>query len=285
MGGKFEVGCPHKCDCEWNIKRGKFVHCHCPKDHLRCLFKVRAVKSLMSDQYQLRECQLKHDCGFYHHSNKITSAYLAERYIDDWKADPRWSLKAFIDKVYRDLGLTIGYSKAWFTRARVKQILYGDGDKQYAKVYQYAFALLKYNRGSTAIVVVENNEHTSSPHFARMNDSLCNCKGWKKNNIFPVAWAIVEVENTTSWTWCLELLMNDTGHIDGDGLTLMSDRQKGLIEAISITAPKADVRFCVRHIWANFKKKFAGTLFKEAFWKAAKATTLVRYWKPYNTLL
>ncbi|XP_021743103.1 uncharacterized protein LOC110709199 [Chenopodium quinoa] len=38
--------------------------------------------------------------------------------------------------------------------------------------------------------------------------------------------------------------------------------------------PYADKRYCVRHIWANFKLQFSGATFKELFWSAARATTL-----------
>ncbi|XP_021714957.1 uncharacterized protein LOC110682915 [Chenopodium quinoa] len=92
------------------------------------------------------------------------------------------------------------------------------------------------------------------------------------NNIFPVAWAIVEVENKDNWTWFLDLLLKDTGFEQGHGLTLMLDRQKGLIEAIAVVDSKAEVRFCARHIWANFKLRFHGDTFKELFWKAARST-------------
>lgn len=48
------------------------------------------------------------------------------------------------------------------------------------------------------------------------------------NNIFPVAWGVVEVENSDSWIWFLGQLMKDVAHLNGEGLTLMSDRQKVL---------------------------------------------------------
>lgn len=35
----------------------------------------------------------------------------------------------------------------------------------------------------------------------------------------------------------------------------------------------AEVRFCVRHLYANFKKKFSGLLLKQQLWASAKATT------------
>ncbi|XP_048494366.1 uncharacterized protein LOC104908537 [Beta vulgaris subsp. vulgaris] len=64
------------------------------------------------------------------------------------------------------------------------------------------------------------------------------------NNIFPLAWAVVEVENTESWTWFLTLLVEDLDNFPtGEGLTLMSDRQKGLLDAITTCVPKAEIRY------------------------------------------
>ena len=44
--------------------------------------------------------------------------------------------------------------------------------------------------------------------------------------MFPIAWAVVEGENQTSWTWFIQLLMRDLGISDGLGWTIISDQQK-----------------------------------------------------------
>jgi hypothetical protein len=44
--------------------------------------------------------------------------------------------------------------------------------------------------------------------------------------IFPVAFAIVEVENTSSWKWFLTALKQDLGIINTAPWTIMSDKQK-----------------------------------------------------------
>ena len=46
------------------------------------------------------------------------------------------------------------------------------------------------------------------------------------NQIYPLAWAVVEVECKDSWKWFLEYLMQDIGLTDGLGVTLMSDQHK-----------------------------------------------------------
>ena len=36
--------------------------------------------------------------------------------------------------------------------------------------------------------------------------------------------------------------------------------------------PRVDQRFCVRHLYNNFRKKYPGKKLKKLMWKAAKAT-------------
>ena len=46
------------------------------------------------------------------------------------------------------------------------------------------------------------------------------------NQMFPIAWAVVEVECTESWTWFITLLKNDLDLCDGYNYTLITDQQK-----------------------------------------------------------
>ncbi|CAI9293987.1 unnamed protein product [Lactuca saligna] len=46
------------------------------------------------------------------------------------------------------------------------------------------------------------------------------------NQVYPIAWAVVDVENKSNWTWFLELLIGDLDLIDGRGLVVISDQHK-----------------------------------------------------------
>ncbi|GKD75108.1 hypothetical protein Tco_1333390, partial [Tanacetum coccineum] len=56
------------------------------------------------------------------------------------------------------------------------------------------------------------------------------------NQMFPVAWAVVGVENTNNWAWVLSLLSDDLDLDDGDDATIISDGHKGLLEAVRAAA-------------------------------------------------
>nr|GEV62438.1 multidrug resistance-associated protein 5 [Tanacetum cinerariifolium] len=76
----------------------------------------------------------------------------------------------------------------------------------------------------------------------------------RNNHIYPVAWAVVNVENKDKWTWFFELLEQDLGSSRGNRLTLMSDQHKGLIEVVKDVMPNAEHRQCARHIYENKRK-------------------------------
>ena len=43
------------------------------------------------------------------------------------------------------------------------------------------------------------------------------------DNIFPITYAIVEIENECSWTWFLGCLLDDIGHLDENGRFFILD--------------------------------------------------------------
>nr|GEV08812.1 pentatricopeptide repeat-containing protein [Tanacetum cinerariifolium] len=116
--------------------------------------------------------------------------------------------------------------------------------EHYALLRTYAKVILESNNGSTV----------------------------KDNHIFSVAWAVVNVENKDNWSWFLQLLGEDLDLSTGNGLTLMSDQHKGLIEAVKDVMPYAEHRQCARHIYEGFRKQFSGAHFRGLLWAASKAS-------------
>ena len=91
--------------------------------------------------------------------------------------------------------------------------------------------------------------------------------------IFPMAVAVAEGENEDTWTWFLALVCsalnidNDNG---GDGMVVLSDREKGLANAVKTLLPRAAHSPCVFHIQKNVKARFK-TALNGLLFKAAKA--------------
>ncbi|XP_044437158.1 protein FAR1-RELATED SEQUENCE 6-like [Triticum aestivum] len=94
------------------------------------------------------------------------------------------------------------------------------------------------------------------------------------NNIYPLAFGIVGQEDTPNWCWFLHQLKICLGGEVGrfGPYTIMSDRQKGLLNAVNAVFPKCNQRFCLRHIYANFQNAgFRGEDLKKCMDNAAYA--------------
>lgn len=68
------------------------------------------------------------------------------------------------------------------------------------------------------------------------------------------------------------MLSEDIDCHEGEGLTIISDMQKGLIQAVQQLLLRAEHRHCARHIYCNWAKKWRGEEPKMHFWACARST-------------
>jgi len=86
---------------------------------------------------------------------------------------------------------------------------------------------------------------------------LCALGRDPNNQMYPIAWAIVEKETSESWYWFIGLLQKDLNiAANGEDWVVISYQQKGLLNAISELLQHAEHRMCTRHTYANWRKKY-----------------------------
>ncbi|KAE8735657.1 hypothetical protein F3Y22_tig00000340pilonHSYRG01097 [Hibiscus syriacus] len=211
-----------------------------------------------------------------------------------------WQIKSYIlrQDVLEDHVYKMSLSKCLRAKNLALDMVLGSHKGQYSKIYDYLGEIRSSNPGSKTILKLDNRV------FERMYISLQACKkGFKgcrpiisidgchlkgyyggtllaavgidgNDSIYPIAYAVVESENESSWTWFLLLLATDLEIETSHNITFMSDKQKGLVEAMMHVLPNAEHRTCVRHLYSNFKNnaQFKGKNLKDALWKATRAT-------------
>ena len=77
------------------------------------------------------------------------------------------------------------------------------------------------------------------------------------NGMFPVAYYIGLSEDTLNWKKFLENMYPYVSR-HPKPLTLMSDRQKRLIEVVTEVFPNSYQRFCFRHMVKNLRTMYRG---------------------------
>ena len=223
---------------------------------------------------------------------------MASKYVDYFKADEKMNIKNFRRLIEKDWNMTTSKSKLWRTKRLVKKKIEGDELEQYNCMWDYAHEFKRSNPGSTFYLGL-NEGRFSSCYFSldackmgfmqacrpvicldgchlktKYGGVLLTAIGMDPNDcIYPIAFAIVEVENTQSWKYFLANLKSDLGIDNTYPWTLMSDKQKGLIKGVREFFPDAEHRHCVRHIWQNFQQIHKGDVLKNQLWKCARSNT------------
>ncbi|CAG8816407.1 21146_t:CDS:2, partial [Dentiscutata erythropus] len=88
--------------------------------------------------------------------------------------------------------------------------------------------------------------------------------------LVPVAFAIGSVENSSNWAWFCENLNVALPLINTNESVIISDREKGISDAVYSKLPNAFHAYCVWHIEKNVNTKFR-TKLDGKIWAAAKA--------------
>jgi hypothetical protein len=92
-----------------------------------------------------------------------------------------------------------------------------------------------------------------------------------EDRILPLAWALVPGENETWWSWFCEHLAKAFDVGLPDQYVIISDRDKGLLNAVQSKLPGANHAMCCQHIAENIHKRFGKE--HKALWQIANIHT------------
>nr|XP_043639155.1 uncharacterized protein LOC122610227 [Erigeron canadensis] len=232
---------------------------------------------------------------------------MARQIREQRSRNPGIPTKALQEELEQKLQISVYWMKAFRAKTQASTDNKGDFHTQFSLLRDYCEELKLQNPGTTIKIEVERscNPEATTRQFKRIYVCIGALKeGWKEcmrdligldgafmrgpypgqvltavgvdsnNGIYPVAFAVVEAETRDSWTWFLECLGLDLELESHYNFTFISDRQKGLIQAIGNVFPSAEHRYCVKHIHENMKHHWRGKLYKDIFWRCATATTV-----------
>ncbi|KAG8363744.1 hypothetical protein BUALT_Bualt19G0054100 [Buddleja alternifolia] len=266
-----------------------------------CRWRIHASPVQGSSVFQIKSIHNMHTCSKTFDNSLAKTKYIAKRLEKIIRDYPFVSTEQLKNNVSRRIGLEVSAQK--IARAKNEAIakIVGEDGKQYELLWDYCETVRAKNPGSQ--ILLRMKEGAEPPVFDKMyfsltamkNGFLAGCRpiiqldgcflktlfggqllvavGRDGNdNMVPIALAVVQVENLENWKWFLSVMLEDIGGLDqSHRWTFITDRQKGLLEAIAELAPYAEHRYCVRHMYENFKKKYSSMELKNLFWSAASS--------------
>ncbi|KAE8661931.1 hypothetical protein F3Y22_tig00113722pilonHSYRG00349 [Hibiscus syriacus] len=170
-------------------------------------------------------------------------------------------LKEIQRRVQSEIHVNVNMSKCRREKNMVTSRLGGNMKEEFANLWVYADELQAKNPGSTIKMAVNRVSDNSPPHFKRFYGS----KYIGKKGMYPIAWAIVEGEITDSWSWFLNIVVENLGLDDGFGYTIISDQHKGIEIALNDVLPRVKLRNCARHVFANWTGSKKEKMWTKAF--------------------
>ncbi|XP_021742853.1 uncharacterized protein LOC110708933 [Chenopodium quinoa] len=195
-----------------------------------------------------------------------------------------WAIK----KIWPDrYGIYMKQASLYRLKRYVIQELFGGHDESYSLMPRYADMICQTNPESKGFLAAcrpligVDGAHLKGNY----GGILLSAVGLDGNNeIYPIAFAIVSVEDKESWSYFFWHLYNIVKQSNRQHWTIISDRQKGVDLALKDVWPDAKRRYCCRHLNRNYKKEFPGPLMYTLFWRACNATNKFTFRKAMERL-
>ncbi|GJW88839.1 mutator type transposase [Tanacetum coccineum] len=202
-----------------------------------------------------------------------TYQWFSKELVQQLKTNPYIPVRAVQEQLTQKHELNVTQSKAFRAKQEAEKKLRGDYTQQYKMLRDYVMELQETNPNTTVKIDVQSEANHEVPTrvFKRIYVCLGPLKaGFKagmrdllgldgafmkgpypgqvltavgvdpNNGIYPLAYGLVETENTESWTWFLTQLGDDLELYRNSNFTFVSDRQKGIIPAIANLFPNAE---------------------------------------------
>ncbi|XP_057739666.1 uncharacterized protein LOC130956664 [Arachis stenosperma] len=242
--------------------------CRCKLFGDQCCWMVRVAKTRASRFWEVRKYQGPHNClastTLQDHA-QLDSNVICQHIFPMVQADATICIKVLQGSVESAYGYKVSYKKVWLAKQKAIAIIYGDWDDSYNQLQRYFNALQTFIPGTivdlqTRPYYVGNTLDCDSVmfHLVFWSSPLCveafkHCKPLvsvdgthlygkytetllmgiaqdENNNILPIAFALLERENTDAWYF---FLTNLRRHVATQpGVLLISDRHASIKSAL-----------------------------------------------------
>uniref|UniRef100_A0A1D1YPN8 Protein FAR1-RELATED SEQUENCE 5 n=1 Tax=Anthurium amnicola TaxID=1678845 RepID=A0A1D1YPN8_9ARAE len=273
-----------------------------------CPWRIHAAKLPGVPTFTIRTIRESHTCsGITHLGHQQASVqWVANSVEERLRENPNYKPKEILEDIHRVHGITLSYKQAWRGKERIMAAVRGSFEEGYCLLPQYCEQIKRTNPGSIANVYGNPEDGCFQRLFISFYASIYGfvnaCRpligldrALLKNKylgtlllatgfdgdgtLFPLAFGVADEESDENWIWFLSELHNllETNTENMPRLTILSDRQKGIIDGVDFNFPTAFHGFCMRHLSESFRKEFNNAILGNLLWEAAQALTVIEF--------
>lgn len=285
----------------------------CKKSNTGCKWRLRALQRKTHGHFEITQYGVPHTCvlPMLSQDHSQLDARLIANNIYDMVKAAVWitvaQISAFIKSKY---GYICSYKKLWIAKQMAIARIYGSWEMSYQVCPKWMHAVKEYNPGSWVKWVTKPGPSPDCAIFDRVFwtfapavEGFNHCRpvisidathlyGKYRgkmmiatsldgaNQIYPLAFAIVDEESHSTWYWFLMCLRSYV--TKRQGICLISGQHEGIISAIADEQtmwqpPYGYHRFCMFHLTSNFNHRFPKTKLKDLVNKTALQTQLRKF--------
>lgn len=273
-----------------------------------CPWRIHAAKLPGVPTFTIRTLNSNHTCDGLTHlgHQQATVQWVANSVEQRLRENPNYKPKEILEEIHRVHGIALSYKQAWRGKERIMAAVRGSFEEGYRLLPQYTEQIKLTNSGSIASVYGSQEDNCFQRLFVSYQASiygfLNGCRpllgldrialkskylgtlllatGFDGDGaVFPLAFGVVDDETDDNWMWFLLELHNllELNTENMPMLTILSNRQRGIVEGVEANFPTAFHGFCMRHLSESFRKEFNDTTLVNLFWEAARALTIIEF--------
>ncbi|XP_057784737.1 uncharacterized protein LOC131002270 [Salvia miltiorrhiza] len=244
----------------WAIETGKHIHFRkvsktkcMAKCNPPCPWKIYASVVSSDGTFRVKSYAGDHKYCPRNMNNKIVSSkWLAKRYLSVFRVRYDMKVAEWRKDILLRFKTEVSKDRLYKAKKIAQEMVRGSIDAHYASIRRYLAELRRCDRDGRFELLLGDGDVFKGLYVgfsSTMKGFKLSCRpligldgcflktylggillcatGKDGNNqMFPIAWAVVEIENEACWTWFLKCLLEDLGITDGHGWTFISDQQK-----------------------------------------------------------
>ncbi|KAL3651426.1 hypothetical protein CASFOL_004428 [Castilleja foliolosa] len=251
-----------------------------------CPWRIHASRLSTTPLICIKKMEPAHTCegSALSTGNQATRSWVASIIKEKLKVFPNYKPKDIVNDIKNEYGVQLNYFQAWRGKEIAKEQLQGSYKEAYNQLPFFCEKVMESNPGSLATFTT-NQDSSFHRLFVSFRASLYGFEQGCRpllfldsiflkskyqgsllaataadgdDGVFPVAFAIVDMESNDNWRWFLQQLK--TALPICRGLTFVADREKGLRESIADIFLDEDVYhgFCLRYLSEQLVRDLKG---------------------------